>query len=80
MLYIAAIDGMQGRHRSAARLLGYVDTWAARGYRWDPAEAACRDQLLERLTQTLDAQTLAGDLAIGAKLNEETAAEQALRT
>jgi tetratricopeptide (TPR) repeat protein len=80
MLYIAAIAGMQGRYRNAARLLGYVDTWAARGYQWDPAEAACRDRLFASLEANLESQTLNEDMATGAKLDEDTAAEEALHT
>jgi predicted ATPase len=79
MLYVATAAGLDGRLRSAARLLGYIDVWAASGYQWDPAEAACRGRLVALLEATLDAPTLAGDAAMGAQLDEETAAEEALR-
>ncbi|HEY3674981.1 MAG TPA: helix-turn-helix domain-containing protein [Candidatus Tumulicola sp.] len=79
ILYVASAAGLQGRLRSSARLLGYVDAWADRGYQWDPAEAACRDRLVALLQDNLDPQTLSSDIEIGRQLDEDTAAEEALR-
>jgi predicted ATPase/transcriptional regulator with XRE-family HTH domain len=79
MLYIATIAGLQGRLRAAARLLGYVDAWAASGFRWGETEAACRERLVAVLEAELAAELIAADMAIGAHFDDEAAAEEALR-
>ena len=79
ILYIGTVAALQGRLRGAARLLGYINAWAAGGYRWDATEAACHRRLVGALETQLDAEILETDIAIGASLDDEAAAEEAFR-
>jgi predicted ATPase/transcriptional regulator with XRE-family HTH domain len=79
ILFIATVAALQGRSRGAARLLGYVDAWAADGFRWGTTEEVFRGRLVAALQANLSPQELAADLALGARLSDEAAAEEALR-
>jgi len=79
ILFIATVAALQGRSRAAARLLGYVDAWAAKGFIWGTTEAACRQRLVAALDAHLPTETLAGDIVIGARFDDEAAAEEALQ-
>jgi predicted ATPase/DNA-binding XRE family transcriptional regulator len=79
MLAIGTVAAVQGRSRAAARLLGYVDAWAADGFSWGETEAACRARLVAALETQLTPETIAADMAVGARLDEEAAVEEALR-
>ena len=78
-LFVATAAALQGRPRGAARLLGYVDAWALLGYRWDTTEAGIRERLVDALNVQLEAETLCADIAVGARLDEDAAVEEALR-
>jgi len=79
ILAIGTVAAVQGRSHAAARLLGYVDAWAANGFSWGETEAACRARLLAALETHLTPETIGADIAVGARLDEEAAIEEALR-
>ena len=79
ILFVATVVGLQGRSRGAARLLGYVEAWAANGFRLGTTEETFRARLTAALEAELDPEILAADLALGARLDGEAAAEEALR-